>query len=385
LSTSDFSRFGQNSVSSRDRGPGTVAGVTLGGFFRALARPEPGLDCAEPMRAGVVLLQYPGSANTLVHAVSAPSDSDPESTNHATTPVWLDTQRFSYIFRAQDDAQTVQSPHYLHGSSIPKTLLTIDAQAAANVRVGDAVYGLLAGRHSVSVVESITDRGDGLADVLLATELAGSPAAGDVLRFGPWAFTWIEHDLPPCTNGRSWRGVTVENAGGGGPGPVVMLGFSAYAPDKPGLVLTTFGAGGDGYRDHLEDEIPGAARLMAQTLSVDAALLAPAQQNSTLEDMEQYVAQLRLGRPDIEIALVGDGAFNPTGVPGVEARLFFTFWNNGFLERADALGAVAVDGGRDERLGRFLDRVADGQMNDPSHQSSRGAARQAQAWLDLLA
>lgn len=383
LSTSDFGRFGQNSVTTRDLGPGTVAGVWPGGMFQALAKPEADMRADEPIRAGVILLQYPGSSNTIVDDARAPKVDAAAVQTRSSTPVWLDTNRFTHVFTSSDAQQTIQQAHYLTRRTIDQTVLHLGAPVAANINVGDAVYGALSGKSSVSVVESITDNGDGTADVLLATMLAGTAAPGDALHFGPWGFTWIEQDLPPDLV-NTWRGVDIINGAGGGPGPVVILGVSAYVPNKPGMVLSTFGAGGDGYADHLKDEIPGAARKMAELLQLDVTLFTPAQQNSTLDDMEAYLAQIRLGRPDIEVGLLGDAAFNVGIPPGRDASGNFTFWNAGFLSRARALGAVAVDGARGLRIGRFLDRVADGQMNDISHQSTRGAARQAEEWDRLL-
>ncbi len=194
-----------------------------------------------------------------------------------------------------------------------------------------------------------------------------------MLHFGPWSVERLDHDWAPLAPGdpQIWRGLELAASGG----PIVVYSYDALRTGVGGFAFGTYGTGGDGYAEQINDAFPQAHERVIASLDPDVWLEGFAQQSSTPASMLDFLEVIRAGAPDIEAAWIGESA---------HGGATFSNWHHYIIDNAAAAGVPAASVVEDPLFGALEEQAVDALRHDDAHYSHRGNTRLADAWLDLL-
>lgn len=359
----DFSRTFTLSTGTTP-GPGSGLLLRPGGWIIKRCRPESDtlVRADGPLHVEAIVLKYPGSSAAIWRWDRGPTQSGLGVRGKA-------------MIRALDTTQWVRTlgggDRMLSGNE-----MELAGSWASHLQAGMMACvtgGTAAGASSVieTVVEDV-----GVTRITFEHPFGESPGQGSTVHFGPWGFEVLAHDFVAVSPGdpNQWRGLEVRAEQGSGLG-VVLLAYSAWRDDVPGIIVGSTGQGGTGYSAQFAGAYREAPRKWIALTRADVWLVAPAQQGSTPDTIHLMTAAVADALPRADIVWAGDMAHS--GNPGEP-------WHRYILDEARASDVVGLAPLMDPRLGSFHEQLADGMRSDGAHLSLRGATTLAKVWLDLV-
>ena len=369
-----FGQFCTNTSRSGVLGPGLCLYFQDAATLSMKCRPEAGslLDGTAgdgttadfPLHVRAYLMKFPGAGSVVWAPDKAVGQGD-SGTVGPTESIDLDTARFSHDLDGFEDV-----------IDITTLSITIAGDHSADVLPGDACYvSSGAGAQGITVVESVTVVSGPATEILFEKWFPLTPTPeSSTLVFGPWSIHRLEYEWPALdvADPEIWRGLELTASGG----PIVVFSYDALRPDVSGWAFGTYGTGGDGYTEQINEAFSETHHRLIAALEPDVWLEGFAQQGSAPSAMSDFLNIIRNSAADVEVAWIGESTHN-NGPP--------TSWHTYIMDNAAGAGLPAASVIEDPAFGTLQDQAAAGMRKDGAHYSLRGNSLLAEAWLALLA
>ncbi len=368
-----YGRFSTNSTFALGMGPGTGLFLFDGALVSMKCRPEAGslMDGSNgdgtnadfPLHVRAYLLSFPGAGSV---------ESSPERAVAQQLPGLSDPP-------VQVDLDTTILVHALSsagGDTIEPFLgkITIGGDLIGVISAGDACFiSGGAAANCISVVSFTQLVAGPRTAITFEKWFALAPVLdSSTLRFGPWSIETIDHEFPALSAGDAqiWRGLALSALGG----PVVVFSYDAWRPGVAGFAFGTYGTGGHGYQEQINDAFSQTHHRLIAALQPDIWLEGIADQNSQPSVMSTFLDVVRAAAPGVEAAWIGESAHTNA----------LSTWHHYIIDNAELEGIPAASVVEEAGFGSIEDQGADGLRGNANHYSHRGNVRLAERWLSLL-